>query len=277
MCYVCFIVIKMYLQKLVNIMNLLNSKLYSHFKEKKAVKVIAGINNTKISEIVKIAYAAQLANVSYLDVCANTELVKLLKSLFYLPICVSSIEPIDIYNCVVAGADIVEVGNYDSFYSKGIYISSNDIIELVKEIKSLIQNTIICVTIPYYLSLNDQISLAQSLESMNVNLLQTEGIYYSSHLKSTSVTSSSQPCLCCSNKLSASLLSTFTIAKSVNLPIISASGVTDIFTAYTRLYGASGVGIGSAIYKKKSLIEMIKYINQVKSSLINSQNIYINV
>ena len=80
------------------------------FKEKRVIKVITGISNTNVYQISKIAKAAELANASYLDVVANTQVVKFLKSFSSLPICVSSIETIDIYNCLAAGADIVEIG-----------------------------------------------------------------------------------------------------------------------------------------------------------------------
>lgn len=252
-------------------MSLLNSELYNHFKEKKAVKVIAGLNNTNISQIAKITQAAELANASYIDVCANTRIVKFLKSVSCLPICISSVEPLDIYNCVLAGADIVEVGNYDCFYDKGIYISSSNIIKLVKEIKNLVSHTLICVTVPYYLSLNEQINLAKNLESLGVDILQTEGLHFSKSSKGLYHRINSCSQLYCSNALSASLLSTHMISKSVKLPVITASGVTDVFTAYTCLYGASGVGIGSAIYAKESIFDMAKYINQVKNMLVNNK------
>ena len=252
-------------------MSLLNSQLYNHFKEKKAVKVIAGLNNTNISQITKITQAAELANASYIDICANTQIVKLLKSVSYLPICISSIEPVDIYNCVLAGADMVEVGNYDYFYDKGIYINSSNIIDLVKEIKRLIGHTLMCVTVPYHLSLTEQINLAQNLESLGVDIVQTEGLHYSKSFKSLYHNVNSSYHLNCPNALSTSLLSTYMISKSIELPVITASGVTDIFTACANLYGASGVGIASAVHKKKSIFDMAKYIHQVKNALVNSR------
>nr|YP_009396357.1 hypothetical protein [Polysiphonia scopulorum]ARW65543.1 hypothetical protein [Polysiphonia scopulorum] len=248
-------------------MSLLSSNLRNHFKNQKAIKIIAGINNTSISQISKIAQAAELANASYIDIAANVKIVKFIKSFSCLPVCISSIEPVDIYNCVIAGADIIEVGNYDFFYSKGIYISSNDIIKLVKEIKSLVCNIPICVTVPYYLNLDEQVFLAKNLEFIGVDLLQTEGVYYSNYSKSLSCINDLH--LCFSNSLSASLLSTYVISQNVKLPIITASGVTDIFTSCTSSYGASGVGIGSAVNKKKSLAEMTKYINQIRHTLMN--------
>lgn len=252
-------------------MNFSNSRLYDHLNEKKAVKVIAGLNNTNISEIAKIAQAAELADASYIDVCANTKVVKFLRSMSRLPICISSLEPLDIYNCVVAGADIVEVGNYDSFYERGTYISSDDIIKLVKEIKNLINDTLICVTVPYYLSLDEQIDLAYKLESIGIDILQTEGLYFNSYSKCLFNNDKNFSQIDCSNTLSTSLLSTYVIAQNVKLPVITASGLTDVFAACTNFYGSSGVGIGSAIRKRKSVLEMVKYISQVKNSLINSR------
>nr|YP_010850980.1 hypothetical protein Ycf23 [Aphanocladia stichidiosa]WGH13943.1 hypothetical protein Ycf23 [Aphanocladia stichidiosa] len=263
-----FFILK-YFELIILFMNLSNIQLYNSFKSKKVVKVITGIHNTNIYQIAQMAQAANLANATYLDVSANAQIVKFLKSFSSLPLCISSIDPIDIYNCVLAGADLVEVGNYDIFYSRGIYINSVQLIKLVKEIKYLVGNIDICVTIPYHLNLNEQIKLAQDLKNLGVNILQTEGVFFYNVSKSLSKLT---------NSLSSSLISTYFLSKHVDIPVITASGITSLFASMPIKYGASGIGIGSAIKYSNNVIDMVNIINEVKSSMyINSFKNYLDI
>nr|YP_010619041.1 hypothetical protein PNW47_pgp141 [Pterosiphonia complanata]WAX03054.1 hypothetical protein [Pterosiphonia complanata] len=248
-------------------MNLSNIKLHNSFQSKNVIKVITGIQNTSIYQIARIAKAADLANASYLDVSANTRIVKFLKSFSSLPLCVSSIDPIDIYNCILAGADLIEVGNYDSFYDKGIYMTSSQLIELIKEIKYLVGNIDICVTIPYHLNLNEQIWLAQFLEYLGVNILQTEGLFTNNLCNKYKLSG-------LTNSLSSSLLSTYFISNSVNIPVITSSGINSMFASTAIHFGASGIGISSAIKDNNNIIDMANYINEVKDYMfINNINL----
>nr|YP_010618652.1 hypothetical protein PN024_pgp143 [Rhodomelopsis africana]WAX02665.1 hypothetical protein [Rhodomelopsis africana] len=242
-------------------MNLSNIKLHNSFQSKNVIKVITGIQNTNIYQIAQIAKAASLANASYLDVSANTKVVRFLKSFSSLPLCISSIDPIDIYNCILAGADLIEVGNYDTFYDKGIYITSDQLIELVKEIKYLVGDVDLCVTIPYHFNLNEQIRLAQFLEYLGVNILQTEGLFTNNLPKKLSELT---------NSLSSSLLSTYFVSKYVNIPVITSSGMTSMFASTAINFGASGIGLGSAIKNNCNIIDITNYINEVKSCMFTN-------
>nr|YP_009399464.1 hypothetical protein [Dictyomenia sonderi]ARW69070.1 hypothetical protein [Dictyomenia sonderi] len=247
-------------------MNLSNIQLNKSFESKKVIKVITGIHNTNIYQIAQIAKAANLAKASYLDVSANTKIVKFVKSFSSLPVCISSIDPIDIYNCMLAGADLIEVGNYDAFYNKGIYITSVQLIELIKEIKYLVGNIDLCVTIPYYLNLSEQIYLAQFLEDLGVNILQTEGVFNHNLPKNLSKLT---------NSLSSSLLSTYFVSDFVNIPVITSSGINSMFASTAISCGASGIGIGSAIKNNNNIIDMTNYINEVKNCMFtNNINFY---
>ncbi len=241
-------------------MSLSNIELSRSFSSKKVVKVIAGINNTKVEQVIKIAMASQLAGADYLDINANVNLVKLLKSFISLPLCISSVDPVEIYNCVSSGADLIEVGNYDIFYKKSIYITSQQLINLVKEIKALIGNYDICVTIPYYMNLHEQISLAQNLEYLGVSMLQTEGTFLNNKVNKQ---------LRISKPLFSSLLSTHVLSKYVNIPIITSSCLTSISSNMPIYYGASGIGIGSSVKSQNSLLSMVSYIKDIKCSISN--------
>nr|YP_010619815.1 hypothetical protein PNW48_pgp143 [Symphyocladia marchantioides]WAX03828.1 hypothetical protein [Symphyocladia marchantioides] len=250
-------------------MNLSNIKLHNSFRSKNVIKVITGIHNTNIYQIAQIAKAADLARASYLDVSANTEIVKFLKSFSSLPLCISSIDPIDIYNCISAGADLVEIGNYDVFYNQGMYITSFQLVELVKEVKYLVGDIDLCVTIPYYLDLNEQIHLAQFLESLGVNVLQTEGLLtHGVHHLSSQLSA-------LTDSLSSSLLSTHFISQSVSIPVITSSGMSSTFASTAIYCGASGIGIGSALRVKHNITSMARYINEIKNCMLTDDvNLY---
>lgn len=249
-----------------------SNKVSYDLKHKRAIKIIAGINNLNVLEILKVVKAAELADVSYLDVVANTKIVKYLKSVSNLPICISSIDPLDIYNCLSVGADIIEIGNYNSFYKSGIYFATKNILDLVKEIQNLVADLPICVTVPYYLDLEDQIILAQNLEFLGVHMIQTEGLYVNHNLRNFSVEYNKLLGLNLSKSLSSSLLSTYVISQYVKIPIISSSGMIDIFAPMAKTYGASGIGIGASLRKHSSIESMVHYIRQIKNSIYQANN-----
>ena len=245
---------------------LFNSKLEHAFKAKSVLKVITGIENTNITQIIKIAEASRLANVTYLDIAANSKLVKILKLNCDLPICVSSIDPVDIYNCVVSGADLVEIGNYDYFYKKGIYLAAEEIIDLFKEVKALIPNIDICVTIPYYLDVIDQIGLAKNLDVLGVNIIQTEGMSNTNYSESK-LGIYKKDFSHSSNCFIPSLLSTYILSKTTKVPILASSGFKNITSPIAKLYGASGVGISSSFKQQNDITSILKYIIQTTKSL----------
>lgn len=240
-------------------MNLYNKQLSKAFESKSVLKIITGINNTNIGDVLKISKAADLSAATYLDVAANVTLVKSLKSYSNLPICTSSINPIDLYNCVLAGADLVEIGNYDFFYNQGIYLTVEQILNLTLEVKTLIQGIDICVTIPYHIGLLEQIFLAKELENIGISIIQTEGIsrFYETEFIShttgiSNIVDTSIP----------SLYSTHFLSKFVKIPIIVSSGFTNVLVPLAYKYGASGIGIGSSVQKQKNIASIVKYINQ---------------
>lgn len=240
-------------------MNLYNTQLSKAFQSKSVLKVITGINNTNIGNVLKIAKAAELSRATYLDVAANVKLMKTLKSSCNLPICISSINPIDLYNCVLAGADLVEIGNYDFFYNQGIYLTAAQIVNLVLEVKCMVEEIDICVTIPYHITWIEQIYLAKKLEALGVSIIQTEGIsrcyeakFFSSVIDISNLVDTSIP----------SLFSTYSLSQFVNIPIISSSGFKNLLAPIVYNYGASGIGFGSSLQQQNDVNSMIKYINQ---------------
>nr|ARW63680.1 hypothetical protein [Chondria sp. (in: red algae)] len=248
-------------------MNLFCTELYKYFQSRKVVKLITGIDNLSVSNILSMAKAAELSGVTYLDVVANTKVVRLLKSISYLPICVSSISPIELYNCVIAGADLVEIGNFDFCYKQGIYLTSSEILNLAKEVRFLVGDIDICVTIPYYMSFQEQINLAQDLEFLGINILQTESVFTKNKSAASSLFNNN-----IFNYLypsCSSLLSTYIISSQVQLPVIASSSINHLSSNLALSLGASGVGISSIVKQQGDILQIVKYLKSF-SHLVNS-------
>nr|QCI06528.1 hypothetical protein [Erythroglossum lusitanicum] len=254
-------------------MKLFHEQLYNLFQLKRVIKIISGLNNSNINQIIKIVKSAELSRASYIDIVANTKIIKIIKSITYLPICVSSIDPLELYNCVIAGADLVEIGNFDCFYKKGLTLSSDQILQLAKETRELIKDRDICVTIPCIFKLSHQIQLAQDLEALGINIIQTEGLISKYNNKSNK---EYDKIFCSTNIASETLSSTYTISRYVNIPVIAASGINYISSSIAMFYGASGIGIYSEIKYKKTIYDMTFYLNQIYFSLYYQKKIYNN-
>lgn len=251
-------------------MNINNIRVKESLESKSALKVISGIDNTTIDKVIKIVKAASLSKATYVDIAANPRLVYDIKNMCNLPICVSSINPLDIYNCLVAGADIIEIGNYDFFYKNGIYLTLDQILSLALEVKSFAPNVDICVTIPYHISLLDQLNLAKKLEMIGINLIQTEGL---ANLSESRYINSNVNISNLNNTFLPSLLSTYMISRVVKIPIIAASGCKNLTVSLSSIYGASGVGLGSSLTRLRSIPAMVNYINQSSNSLVSSMSL----
>nr|YP_009294478.1 hypothetical protein Aspa_082 [Asparagopsis taxiformis]AOM65961.1 hypothetical protein Aspa_082 [Asparagopsis taxiformis] len=248
-------------------MSLRNKKLIQKFQDQQVVKVISGLNNFQVANIVKKVKAAEIGGASYIDIAANVNILKVVKSITKLPVCVSSIEPCELYKCYVAGADMVEIGNFDVFYSKGIYFSCKIIREIAKETISLIHDANVCITIPHYLLLNEQINLALELENIGIKFVQTEGMSTSSqhyHFDMGVVRKSI-------TKASSALSSSYALSKHLSIPIIASSGIDLLSAPLAIYYGASAVGLGSSINSCWSVYSQAKYIIEVINSIYSSQ------
>jgi len=255
-------------------MNLLNTQLIIPFKTKKVIKVISGLSNLDINNIIRIAKSAEIAKVSYIDIVANTKIVSFLKNLTSIPICVSSINPIELYSCVLAGADLVEIGNFDFFYKKKIQLSMNQILQLARETRSLIIDKDICVTIPYIFNLYQQQYLAKELEILGINIIQTEAPQYYNYnfYKNKKFDNYNDPLLKSIKKAAASLCSTYLLSRNVNIPIITASNLDSLSSLIAINCGAAGVGIGSNIQKQNTIYDMSNYLDEIYYSFNNSKD-----
>jgi hypothetical protein len=146
------------------------------FTEGNAFKVIAGINNFDAAVVKNVVSAACSGGASHVDLACDANLVRLAKSISTdMPICVSSIKPIDFVAAVEAGADMIEIGNFDGFYELGMKFSAEDVIAMTIETRALLPNTPLSVTIPHTLTLSEQVALAIRLQECGADIIQTEG------------------------------------------------------------------------------------------------------
>nr|YP_009244104.1 hypothetical protein Gele_091 [Gelidium elegans]AMK96346.1 hypothetical protein Gele_091 [Gelidium elegans] len=244
-------------------MNLAITRLKRDLENKQVIKIIAGLSNFNVTSVIKTVKAAEIAESTYVDVASNPKLVKILKSLTHLPVCVSSIDPQELYDCLLAGADILEIGNFDAFYSKYIYFSTSQIINLTKEIQSFSKNNPLCVTIPHILSLSDQLNLVQQLQKLDVTMVQTEG----STNKTQLIPMISSPIIHSTNLSSSTLSASYKLSKYTNIPVIASSCINSLSASIAISHGASGIGICSALQDLNLINQKVDYINQLKFSI----------
>ena len=228
---------------------------------KRAVKIIAGIDNFDIDRVKSVVIAADRAKASAVDVSANEEIIKMAKENTTLPVFVSSIVPEDLAMAVKAGADAIEIGNFDALYKKGMRMSAMEILDIVKETLALIKksNVFVCVTVPGHIAIADQINLAKELEALNVDLIQTEG--------AATVEAQSEGARGLLETAEVSIANTIELARNVDIPVMTASGLTTTTVPMALAAGASAVGVGSCVNKLKSDIEMIAAATAIVESV----------
>ena len=90
-----------------------------HLEEKRAVKVIAGIDNFDVESVRKVVAAAENTGASAVDICADENIVKMVREMTDMPVFVSSIVPEELCRAAELGADAIELGNFDVLYKTG--------------------------------------------------------------------------------------------------------------------------------------------------------------
>ena len=231
-------------------------------EEKRAVKVIAGIDNFDIENIKKVVTSAESAKASAVDICAREDIIREVRSMTDLPIFVSSIVPAELVKAVELGADAIELGNFDVLYKKGMFFDVNDVLSLVEETLSLLEgkDVFFSVTIPGEISIEDQIALAVKLESMGIDLIQTEG-HYSTEANLTGARA-------LMDRAELTISNTIELVRNIEMPVMTATGINPTTAPFAFAAGASAIGCGSCINKLSSTISMIATI----SSLVEIAN-----
>ncbi|MFA6988482.1 MAG: DUF561 domain-containing protein [Candidatus Gastranaerophilaceae bacterium] len=228
--------------------------------EKRAVKIIAGINNFDSEKVKKVVCAADQAGADAVDIAADVNLINMSKELTNLPIFVSSIKPEELAMATQNGADAIEIGNYDALYADGLRLSADDILEITRRTRELAGNDIfLSVTIPGHLEVEEQIRLACALKAFNVDLLQSEGAAIAN------VTNNGARGLL--EKANVSIANTIELKRNVEIPVMTASGITSTTVSLVFASGADAVGIGSCVNKLNSTVEMIAAIKNILGNI----------
>ncbi|MFS8020735.1 putative aldolase-type TIM barrel [Helianthus anomalus] len=229
------------------------------FNERRALKIISGLQNFNKDNVASVVTAADKGGATHVDIACDPELVKLVTSLTCLPVCVSSVDPSAFLAAVEAGASMVEIGNYDSFYDAGIVFSPEQILNLTVETRRILPLVTLSVTVPHTLSLPDQTKLAELLEQEGADIIQTEGGKCSNPSK--------PGVLGLIEKASPTLAAAYSISRAVKIPVMCASGLSAVTAPMAITAGAAGVGVGSAINKLNDVVAMIAEVRSIADSL----------
>ncbi len=253
--------------KSMSLINHLPQTVREELSSKSLLKVISGLNNFDPNSVKKISQAAFVGGADLIDIACKPELVELVIQISSLPVCVSSVEPKRFIDSIAAGAALIEIGNYDSFYESGITFSEKKVLNLTKESRDLFPSTPLSVTIPHTIPIDKQVDLAIKLVEEQVDIIQTEG-----GTSSKPYSAGIQGFL---EKSLPTLAATYAIKKefekqSINTPIMSASGLSEITCPLAINCGASAVGVGSVINKLNDLISMIAVVRGLKESIKKS-------
>ena len=228
----------------------------------KALKVISGLTNFDTAKVTAIVKAAQAGGATFVDIAADGALVRHVRQLIDLPICVSAVEPELFVEAVDAGANLIEIGNFDAFYAQGRRFEAKEVLELTQKTRSLLPEITLSVTVPHILPLDEQVQLAEVLVEAGADLIQTEG------------GTSSQPThagtLGLIEKAAPTLAAAYSISRAVSVPVLCASGLSSVTVPMAIAAGASGVGVGSAINQLNDEVAMVAAVRSLVEALATS-------
>ncbi|PHX57023.1 DUF561 domain-containing protein [Tychonema bourrellyi FEM_GT703] len=236
-----------------------NPKLQRAFEQGRALKIISGLNNFDAARVAAVVKAADLGGATFVDIAADRDLVIMAKKLTNLPICVSAVEPEKFVSAVEAGADLIEIGNFDSFYASGRRFEAAEVLELTRETRSLLPHITLSVTVPHILTLDKQVQLAIELVAAGADIIQTEG--------GTSAQPVHAGTLGLIEKAAPTLAAAFEISRTVSIPVLCASGISNVTAPLAIGAGAAGIGVGSAVSQLNSEIAMIAAVRSLVEAL----------
>lgn len=235
----------------------MRSDLQQALANQTALKIISGLTNFNAAHVVDIVKAADQGGATFVDIAADAELVRLAKAATDLPICVSAVDPAAFLAPVAAGADLIEIGNFDAFYAQGRRFEAPEVLDLTRRTRALLPEITLSVTVPHILALDEQVALAEALVAAGADIIQTEG------------GTSSQPThpgtLGLIEKAAPTLAAAYEISRVV--PVLCASGLSDVTAPMAIAAGAAGVGVGSAVNKLDNPLAMVAVVRKLAESL----------
>ncbi len=228
------------------------------------LKVIAGLSNFDASSVELVARAAGRGGAQLIDVACDPDLVRLALKESEIPVCVSAVDPYLFPAALDAGAAMIEIGNFDSFYPQGRFFDAAEVIELTIHTRKLLPEAVLSVTVPHILPLDQQSQLALDLVKVGADIIQTEG--------GTSARPLSPGSLGLIEKASPTLAAVHVIAESfrnakIDIPLICASGLSSVTIPMALASGATGVGVGSVVNKLNDELAMLAVVKRLNTSI----------
>ena len=215
----------------------------------------------------RVARAAAAGGADLIDVACDPELVRLAVAESGLPICVSAVDPELFPAAVAAGATMVEIGNYDSFYPQGRVFGAEEVLELTRRTRALLPHVSLSVTVPHTLPLHQQEQLALELVAAGADLIQTEG--------GTSARPYSAGVQGLIEKAAPTLAAAHAISRAVAVPVLCASGLSAVTLPLAQAAGAAGVGVGSAVNRLNDELAMVAVVRGLREALVAAQPLQI--
>lgn len=229
------------------------------FQQRNALKVISGLTNFDADRVAATVKAADLGGATFVDIAADADLVRMAKQLTHLPICVSAVEPEKFVTAIAAGADLIEIGNYDAFYAMGRRFEAAEVLDLTRRTRALLPDVTLSVTVPHILQLDQQVQLAEELVQAGADIIQTEG--------GTSSSPTHAGTLGLIEKAAPTLAAAYEISRAVSVPVLCASGLSNVTAPLAIAAGASGIGVGSAINQLNSEVAMIAAVRSLVEAM----------
>lgn len=232
--------------------------LHAALTERRLLKVIAGIENFDMAAVVSIARAAQAGGAQAIDIAADAAIISAVKTAApELIVFVSSTTPAKLVEAAQAGADVLELGNYDALYRQGVHPTKDEILGWAREVRTGAPGVPLCVTVSGHLPIAGQLELATALETLGVEILQTEGQVGPE---------SDDTFLALAGAVSA-LGNTAEIRKAVKLPLLLAGGFNRVTAAFAVAAGADALGVGKAVTRLANEASMTTEVRALKEAL----------
>jgi hypothetical protein len=159
---------------------------------------------------------------------------------------------------------MVEIGNFDAFYPLGRIFDAPEVLSLTRRTRELLPAVPLSVTVPHVLPLDQQERLALELAEAGADLIQTEGGTSARPFSPgvQGLIEKAAPTLAAAHSISRALL-----ACERPLPVLCASGLSDVTVPLALAAGASGVGVGSAVNRLEDELAMLAVVRGLRQAI----------
>lgn len=218
-------------------------QLKKFLEEKQLLKVIAGMENFDEHNIKMVVNAASLGGAHAVDISADADNIQWVKENHTRLITfVSSMSTVMLAQAHKWGADVLELGNYDSHYERGQVVTKEEVIEKTRELRSMVgSKAVICITVPGNVSIEEQVDLSVQLQAAGADILQVENLVSESDYANAKA-----------------------ISEAVEIPVLLSGRINSSKVEKAMATGVNAVGIGAAINKQTEINVMV---DEVKAAM----------